>query len=250
EDSREGALQLARPFSEELTGRLYLRYRTTHLYEEEPDPFLPPFDIRIDRPYLGVQALWDSRNDRIDPAAGLFASLDLSGSGEWIGSDFDYQRAYGQVNLYRGLSLLGRRLVWAQSVRGGWAGAGSGQELLREERFFAGGDFSVRGYETESLGPREVLGDLVRPLGGEALFILNQELRIPLPWDLTGLLFFDAGQVWETSGDIDTDLSKALGLGLRARTPVGLLRVDLGFPLDRRAGEESYQLYFGFGNAF
>lgn len=250
EDSREGALQLARPFSEELTGRLYLRYRTTHLYEEEPDPFLPPFDIRIDRPYLGVQALWDSRNDRIDPAAGLFASLDLSGSGEWIGSDFDYQRAYGQVNLYRGLSLLGRRLVWAQSVRGGWAGAGSGQELLREERFFAGGDFSVRGYETESLGPQEVLGALVRPLGGEALFILNQELRIPLPWDLTGLLFLDAGQVWETTGDLDTDLSKALGLGLRARTPVGLLRVDVGFPLDRRAGEESYQFYFGFGNAF
>lgn len=250
EDSREGALQLARPFSEELTGRVYLRYRTTHLYEEEPDPFLPPFDIEIDRPYLGVQALWDSRNDRIDPAAGLFASLDLSGSGEWIGSDFDYQRAYGQVNLYRGLSLFGRPLVWAQSVRGGWARAGSGQELLREERFFAGGDFSVRGYETESLGPQEVLGDLVRPLGGEALFILNQELRVPLPWDLTGLVFFDAGQVWETTGDLDTDLSKALGLGLRARTPVGLLRVDIGFPLDRRAGEEGYQLYFGFGNAF
>jgi outer membrane protein assembly factor BamA len=250
EDSREGALQLARPFGEDFTGRVYVRYRTTHLYEEEPDPFLPPFDIQIDRPYLGVQALWDSRNDRIDPAAGLFASLDLSGSGEWIGSDFDYQRAYGQVNLYRGVSLLGRRLVWAQSVRGGWAGAGSGQELLREERFFAGGDFSVRGYETESLGPQEVLGALVRPLGGEALFILNQELRIPLPFDLTGLLFFDAGQVWEAAGDVDTDLSKALGLGLRARTPVGLLRVDVGFPLDRRAGEESYQLYFGFGNAF
>jgi outer membrane protein assembly factor BamA len=250
EDSREGALQLARPFGEDFTGRVYVRYRTTHLYEEEPDPFLPPFDIRIDRPYLGVQALWDSRNDRIDPATGLFASLDLSGSGTWIGSDFDYRRAYGQMNLYRGLSLLGRRLVWAQSVRGGWAGAGSGQELLREERFFAGGDFSVRGYETESLGPREVLGALVRPLGGEALFILNQELRVPLPWDLTGLVFFDAGQVWETTGDVDTDLSKALGLGLRARTPVGLLRVDVGFPLDRRAGEESYQLYFGFGNAF
>jgi outer membrane protein assembly factor BamA len=250
EDSREGALQLARPFGEDFTGRVYVRYRTTHLYEEEPDPFLPPFDIQIDRPYLGVQALWDSRNDRIDPVTGLFASLDLSGSGTWIGSDFDYRRAYGQVNLYRGFSLLGRRLVWAQSVRGGWAGAGSGQELLREERFFAGGDFSVRGYETESLGPQEVLGALVRPLGGEALFILNQELRIPLPFDLTGLLFFDAGQVWETAGDVDTDLAKALGFGLRARTPVGLLRIDVGFPLDRRAGEESYQLYFGFGNAF
>jgi outer membrane protein assembly factor BamA len=250
EDSREGALQLARPFGRSLTGRLYLRYRTTHLYEEEPDPFLPPFDIRIDRPYLGAQALWDTRNDRIDPSGGLFASLDVSGSGSWAGSDFDYARLYGQVNTYRSVSFLGRPFVWAQSFRGGWASAFSGQELLREERLFAGGEFSVRGYETESLGPDEVLGDLVRPLGGEALFILNQELRFSLPFDLTGLLFFDAGQVWETADEVDTDLAKALGLGLRARTPVGLLRLDIGFPLDRQEGEEGYKLYFGFGNAF
>jgi outer membrane protein assembly factor BamA len=250
EDSREGAVQLALPVGASLTGRVYLRYRTTHLYEEEPDPFLPPFDIQIDRPYVGVQGLWDTRNDAIDPAGGLFASLDVSGSGSWVGSDFDYARLYGQVNAYRSLSLLGRPFVWAQSVRGGWASAFSGQELLREERLFAGGEFSVRGYETESLGPQEVLGDLVRPLGGEALFIVNQELRFPLPFDLTGLAFFDAGQVWETTDDLDTDLAKALGLGLRARTPLGLFRIDVGFPLDRREGEESYKLYFGFGNAF
>lgn len=250
EDSREAALQLASPFGSSLTGRLYLRYRTTHLYEEEPDPFLPPFDIRIDRPYVGVQGLWDTRDDPIDPSGGLFASLDASGSGAWVGSDFDFARLFGQVNSWRSVSVLGRPFIWAQSVRGGWANAYSGQELLREERFFAGGEFSVRGYETETLGPQEVLGDFVRELGGEALFIVNQELRFRLPFDLTGLLFFDAGQVWETTDDLDTDLSKALGLGLRARTPVGLVRLDIGFPLDRREGDESYKLYFGFGNAF
>jgi outer membrane protein assembly factor BamA len=249
EDTREGALQVARPFGSSLTGRLYLRYLTTHLYEEEPDPFFP-FDLQIDRPYLGMQALWDTRDDRIDPAGGLFASLDLSGSGSWAGSDFEYGRLFGQVNTWRRVSLLGRPLVWAQSVRGGWAQAWSDQELLRSERFFAGGELSVRGYETESLGPQEVLGSTVRPLGGEALFIVNQELRFPLPFDLTGLLFFDAGEVWETADDLDTDLSKALGLGLRARTPLGLIRLDVGFPLDRRSGDDEYKLYFGFGNAF
>lgn len=66
--------------------------------------------------------------------------------------------------------------------------------------------------------------------------------------DLTGLLFLDAGQVWETADDLDTDLAKALGL--RARTPVGFVRFDIEFPLDRQEGEESYKLYFGFGNAF
>ncbi|HBL29998.1 MAG TPA: hypothetical protein DD490_24425 [Acidobacteria bacterium] len=250
EDSREGALQLARPFGDHLTGRLYLKVLSTHLYEEEPDPFLPPFDLRIDRPYLGVQALWDTRDDPIDPAGGLFASLDLSGSGAWVGSDFDYARAFGQASTWRRLSLGGRQLVWAQSVRAGWAHAFSGQELLRAERFFAGGELSVRGYDTESLGPREELGSLVRPLGGEALFVLNQELRVALPFDLTGLVFFDAGQVWDTAGDLGTDLAKTLGLGLRARLPIGLFRLDVGFPLDRREGDESYKLYFGFGNTF
>jgi outer membrane protein assembly factor BamA len=249
EDSREAALQVARPFGAALTGRLYARYRATHLFEEEPDPFFP-FDLQIDRPYLGAQALWDTRSDRVDPVTGLFASADLSGSGSFLGSDFDYARLYAQLNLYRPAALAGRRFVWAQSVRAGVARAFAGQELLREERFFAGGAFSVRGYDTESLGPEERLGSLVRPLGGEALLIVNEELRFPLPFDLTGLLFADAGQVWDTLGDVDADLSVALGLGLRARTPLGLLRLDAGFPLDPRPGDSRYKLYFGFGHAF
>lgn len=249
QDTRELALQAAQPFGRHVTGRLYARYRESHLFEEEPDPFFP-FDIQLSRPYVGLQALWDSRDDRIDPTGGLFASADLSGAGEWLGSDFEYLRLFTQANLYRSLSIAGRPLVWAQSARVGLARAFSGQELLREERFFAGGELSVRGYETESLGPEERLGALVRPLGGEALLILNQELRFRLPLDLTGLVFLDAGQVWDEARDADLDLATALGLGLRARTPIGLLRFDAGFPLDRRKGDPGYRLYFGFGNAF
>jgi translocation and assembly module TamA len=67
---------------------------------------------------------------------------------------------------------------------------------------------------------------------------------------LTGLLFADAGQVWKSWSDVNADLTTALGLGLRARTPIGLLRLDLAFPLDRRPGDRSYRVYLGFGNAF
>ena len=249
EDSREASLQLARPFGRRTTGRVYARYRTTHLFEEEPDPFFP-IDLEISRPYMGTQLLQDGRDDRIDPTRGYFASADLSGSGAFLGSDFSYARLFTQLQLHRSFALAGRSVIWAQSFRAGLARPFSGQELLREERFFAGGEFSVRGYETDSLGPEEVLGSLVRPLGGEALLVINEELRVRLPWDLTGLLFLDAGQVWQEPGDVDWSLAKSLGLGLRARTPVGLLRFDAGFPLDRREGDESYRLYFGFGNAF
>ncbi|HSF38558.1 MAG TPA: translocation/assembly module TamB domain-containing protein, partial [Thermoanaerobaculia bacterium] len=247
EDRREIALQLASPLGRRGTGRLYARYRTTHLYEEEPDPFFP-FDLEITLPYIGTQLLFDSRNDPVDTTSGLFVSLDLSGSGAFLGSDFDYVRSFGQLNLFRGLGLAGRRFTWAQSFRLGLAKPFRDQDLISDERFYAGGEFSVRGYETESLGPPRFLDD--RPLGGEALLVINEELRFALPFDLTGLFFFDAGQVWPDPGDFGTGLAKSLGLGLRARTPLGLVRFDAAFPLDRRPQDESYKLYLGFGNAF
>jgi outer membrane protein assembly factor BamA len=249
EDSVESALQLARPFGRRTTVRLYARYRTTRLYEEEPDPFFP-LDIELASPHAGIQLLYDALDDPLDPTRGLLATLDLSGSGPWIGGDFDYARTFGQIQLYRRGALGGRPFVWAQALRFGWARAFGGQELLRFERFFAGGEHSVRGYETESLGPQEVLGQLVRPLGGEALLVVNEELRVALPWDLTGVAFLDAGQVWDDPGDFGSSLATAAGLGLRARTPIGLLRLDAAFPFDRRPEDESWRLYLGFGNAF
>jgi outer membrane protein assembly factor BamA len=194
---------------------------------------------------MGTQVLYDRRDDKVDPTRGDFRSLDLSGSGPFLGSDFDYARLYGQVNLYRRFELAGRPLVWAQSVRSGVARAFSGQALISEDRFFTGGEFSVRGYDTESLGIKEI------DPRKESLLVLNQELRVPLPWEgLTGLVFFDAGQVWADGEDFGSDLAKSLGLGFRVRTPVGLLRFDAAYPLDRRPGDERYKLYFGFGNAF
>ena len=243
-ETEEASLQLARPFGRRTTGRLYLRHRSVHLFEVEPDPFFP-FDLELDRPYMGTQVLHDTRDDRLDPTSGVFRSLDLSGSGAFLGSDFHYARLYGQVHGYRTFPVAGRAVVWAQALQLGLAQAYSGQSLISDDRFFAGGEFSVRGYERRSLRVEE--GDP----GEETLLVLNQELRFPLPWeDLAGLVFFDAGQVWDGLGSFDTDLAKSLGFGLRMRSPVGLLRLDLAFPLDRRPGDESYQLYLGLGNAF
>ncbi|MFP5285429.1 MAG: outer membrane protein assembly factor, partial [Thermoanaerobaculia bacterium] len=238
-DTEEGSFQLARPFGRRTTGRFYLRYRSVRLFEVEPDPFVP-FDVDVTLPYLGAQVLRDSRDDRISPTDGTFRSLDLSASGPFVGSDFNYVRLYGQLQDYRTFRFAGRPLVWAQAVQSGLAQAYSGKALISEDRFFAGGEFSVRGYETRSL---RVEG--VDPTE-ETLLVLNQELRFPLPFeDFSGLLFFDAGQVWEGLGAFDTDLAKSLGFGLRMKSPVGLLRLDLAFPLDRKPGDESYKLYLG-----
>ena len=114
---------------------------------------------RSEFPYVGTQLVWDTREDPLLGTRGLLASVDLQGSGYWLGSSFSYARVYGQANFYHPVFRFGAgRAVWAQSVRAGFARAFDGQELIPDVRFYAGGSYSVRGYPTESLGPREDLG--------------------------------------------------------------------------------------------
>ncbi len=246
EDSKELTLQLSRPLTRALTGRVYFRYKDTLLFESPPDPFLP-FEVSIKLPYVGTQFLYDTREDPLLGKSGVFASLDLQASGAFLSSDFNFVRAFGQVNVYRPIPILGLQLSWAQSVRLGVAKAFD-QELGRDVRFFAGGEYSVRGFSTDSLGPRDFLDG--SPTGGSTLFIVNEELRFPLFSRLSGLVFVDIGGIWESARDFGQDVAKAAGLGLRANTPFGVLRVDAARPFTRREGDAAYKVYFGFGNVF
>lgn len=247
-DTSEASLQLSRTLSEGLSARLYGRYRTSRVFED--DPFFP-LDVTVEYPYVGGGLVWDDREDPLLGTRGLLATIDLETSGDWLGSSFSYARAYGQASYYRPLFGLGAgRVVWAQSLRLGFAKAFQGQVLIPDVRFYAGGSYSVRGYPTESLGPREDLGGELFPTGGSTLLVLNEELRVPLHPMLVGVGFFDLGQVWASSSDFGKGLATSLGLGLRALTPIGVLRLDGAVPLDRRPGDPAYRVYFGFGNAF
>jgi outer membrane protein assembly factor BamA len=251
EDSSEASLQASEPLGRWTTARVYVRHRQTHAFEIEPIDPLFPFDVTTRLPYIGTQIVRDTRDDPIDPRHGILTSADLSGSAGLFQSDFKYIRLFAQLVSFRRVAIQGRGFTWDQGLRLGAAHPFDGQELLRDERFFAGGPYTVRGYDENSLGEIETLGGLVvRGAGGGGLVVINEELRFPLPLLLTGLVFFDAGNVWETPSDISFDLSKSLGLGLRYRSPLGLIRFDAAWALDRRPGDDPYKLYIGFGNAF
>jgi len=151
------------------------------------------------------------------------------------------------------------RLVFATGVRVGLAGGLNGQNLIPGrtstnrinlgERFFAGGGTTVRGFVQDGIGPR--LFDGVSPAGGDAVFILNNELRFPLKSIFDGVGFVDLGNVYERVNNFRPwDVRKTAGFGLRVRTPYFLIRADYGFKLDRQPGETMGRFFFSIGQAF
>jgi translocation and assembly module TamA len=116
------------------------------------------------------------------------------------------------------------------------------------ERLYAGGDRSVRGYGLRRLGPRSAAND---PIGGRSLLEGSIELRRSIWGDLGGAVFVDAGQVALAKLDPPIgDLKLGTGVGAFYKTPVGPLRLDIGFPLERPPGDAGWQLYFSIGQFF
>ena len=125
---------------------------------------------------------------------------------------------------------------------------GFGGAVPFSERFFAGGSTTLRGFAQNAVGP---IGSDNLPTGGNAMLVVNNELRFPLVRIVDGVVFVDIGNVFPRVPDLSlTDLRESAGVGLRVRTPWFLLRGDYGFVLDRRPGERRSRFYFSIGQAF
>jgi translocation and assembly module TamA len=161
-----------------------------------------------------------------------------------LASDFSFLKGFAQASFVRPLAP---RLFWAHAYRVGLAHVLDDEPLFSSERFTAGGANTVRGFPTDSLGPRTALGD---PAGGQAVVVINQELRWDARWGLGAVAFYDGGNVFASVRDVGIDVRHVLGTGLRWRSPVGVVRFDVGFPLAREAGEKKYRLFFSLGQAF
>jgi outer membrane protein insertion porin family len=129
---------------------------------------------------------------------------------------------------------------------------GDPDRLPLPDRFFAGGDNSLRGFPLDMVGPLvpSSSGGLV-PTGGNALLLGSAELRIDAARRLGVTVFSDSGNVYPLVPDITlSDVRYTAGLGLRYKTALGPLRVDWGYKLNRRPGESASHFHFTIGNAF
>ena len=199
----------------------------------------------------------ETRDEVLDASRGAFLSQAFSYSPSWLGSDQAFIKYFGQYFKYFPLraperkpftnEMIRPRLVYAAGVRLGLA-RGIGGVVPNTERFFAGGSATLRGFAQNAVGP---IGLQRIPIGGEAMLVINNELRAPLIGIIDGVVFSDIGNVFERIGDFSfTDLRKSVGVGLRVRTPWVLLRGDYGVVLDRQPGEARGRFYFSIGQAF
>jgi outer membrane protein assembly complex protein YaeT len=231
------------------------RLERAHTFDRVPDPDFP-FDVTQRIAPLTATFTREARDDLLDPTRGSFTAHAAEWGAALLGSQLRYLRYSGQYYHYFPLSdpvLIPwtrerqSRWVYATAVRVGLAGGLGGQVLTPSERFFAGGGTTIRGFRQDGVGP-EVGGVAV---GGNALFILNNEIRFPLYGIFDGVGFVDAGNVYPTVSDFDpTDLRTGVGLGLRVRTPYVLLRLDWGVNVSPRPGEPRSRWFFSIGQTF
>ena len=203
----------------------------------------------------------DTRDDLFDPSIGTFSIISGDLAAHAIGSQVGFVKTYLQGFWYRRLPVP-RRVVLALGAR---VGVAHGFEQLTEgevisdlpasERFFAGGPTSVRGFSLDRLVNEQTVTPTGFPTGGDSVVIFNTELRVALFGQLQAAGFVDAGNVFPRASDLDfTDLRPTPGFGLIYRSPVGPIRVDLGFnPNPMKFGtdeERSWVWHILLGQAF
>lgn len=242
---------------------------TTRTFDERLDP---ENQARIDRIFPQVRLSGfagaisrDTRDDVLNPERGTFVSGEGSVAARALGGQVGFLKSYVQGFWFRRLPAR-TRAVFATRIAvglGGHVTTGADSEaqgatledLPASERFFAGGDTTIRGFALDTAGAPETISEEGFPKGGNALLLLNGEVRVPIWGDLGAAVFVDGGNVFRRVGEVDlAELRGSAGFGVRYQSPIGPIRFDLGFKLDRRSIggrlEPGHALHFSIGQAF
>jgi translocation and assembly module TamA len=187
--------------------------------------------------YPGMHLRSQQTADPLFTRKGYSWSTDIRGGAESLASSTSFMRLHATGAIVRPLGDRARFLVHSEY---GAITADDFSRLPPSQRFFAGGDRSVRGYEYEKLGPTDVNGATV---GGRYLALASVEFDYLFLGNYGAALFFDAGNA---ANDPWPDLKRSVGIGFRWRSPVGMVRIDVAHPLDDP--DTDYRLHLSIGS--
>ncbi len=227
---------------------------------------------------------WDSRDNRLFPSNGYYASYSAEIAERALGSDNVFVRHRGFARFYK--NIFGP-VVFKVNTEIGLITSRLDEGVPNFERFRLGGIFDIRGYPLDSLGPRLGLPSTINPngtppgsrssrgpgftIGGNLQAFYQVELEFPLVEEvgIKGVLFTDGGNVWNLEdalcnapGASDRDaaadpcsvnplrIRQSWGFGFRWFSPLGPLRFEFGIPIRRRSFENKIRFEFNIGNSF
>jgi len=253
----EGSVQLEQTLSKATTFLYrfnYRRVRASNLVITSNQIPLLSQPVRVGMPTFTY--IRDRRDNPIETTRGNYSTVDLGVAGGFFGSEANFSRVLTQNSTYHPLK---KKWVFARSTRVGVENLfGSSTFIPLPEEFLAGGGNSHRGFAINQAGPRDP--NTGAPLGGDAVFVNNLEMRTP-PVDLpyvgnafSFVFFHDIGNVFKTPHDMLSGLtrfnqdrsncnilstlcdfsymSQAIGAGIRYKTPIGPIRMDFGYNLN------------------
>jgi len=267
EEEVELSMRLYRLFPNRVTAGLKYGYRFDGLSQLSPD--VPPEARDENYTTASVKVYFDAdRRDNIFyPARGWQTNIAVEVADQRLGGSLDFLRCTGSVKLFQS---LGAGFVLGLRLDSGFIVPTNGSEDIPvNERFFTGGESSVRSFEEQQLGPKGDAGD---PLGGLASTVASVEVRRRIAGNLAASVFADFGNVApnrslegtdpETTSMADTvdgmwndylqDFRPGVGFGFQYLTPVGPARLDLAWNPDPRASEHeaTFVWHFSIGMAF
>ena len=220
-----------RSFGKGRIGTAYIRAleEESTIASQSPKTFLVLPGIRFSQ----------SRYDNlIRPTHGFHYTLELRGTHEYLGSDLALVQVLAGGNL---LISLPWRLTLLSRIQTGWTSEDKSlRELPASLRFFAGGDKSVRGYDYQSLGPKNSKGEVT---GGKHLFVGSMELEKAIFSDWGIATFYDVGNAFNSFSNMN--LFQGVGIGVRYYTKIGPIKLDLA----RQVGVNNpgFKIHFSFG---
>jgi outer membrane protein insertion porin family len=260
----EGSWQLEKPLNKDKTRRIQLRYRfrRTVLSNLLIPGLVLPQDQRLRLSTVSATWIRDTRDKPLDASRGFYETLDLGITPKALGSNANFARFLGQSSYYKPFG----KTVWANRITLGLAKSFAGGDVPTSERFFSGGETTLRGFPINGAGPQRTVPactnpavpstcvNLQVPVGGNQLFIFNSEFRFPLgiKEGLGAAVFYDGGNVYGPIGvsQFIRDYTNTVGVGLRYNTPVGPVRFDIGRNLNPVTGVKATQFYITLGQAF
>ncbi|NPA38888.1 MAG: outer membrane protein assembly factor BamA [Thermodesulfobacteria bacterium] len=248
--SKGGSVRIGYNFSSKLYGYIGYRYDDTRLSDLSSNVssvILESENLHITSAFQ-IGGSYDSRNSFFMPTKGWYHRVDVEYAQGLFGGDSRYIKVDGGDQVYHEFCS---RLIGHIRFGYGYITEGDNWKIPVYERYFLGGINTVRGYSYGSVSPIDPKTG--EKIGGTRIVYVQNELLIPLIKSIyfQGVLFFDAGSVWDRqTGFHSSDIKKSWGFGFRWFSPIGPIRLEWGFNINPKPGEEKSNFNFQIGGFF